>query len=132
MKKEVKVVDGTPEKRLFWSIISDYELKTSVCELIDNALDIWLKGGKSDSLTIKLVLDCDRQLIRIQDNAGGVPEGDHRVLVSPGGTLNSPDENIIGLFGVGSKRAVVALAEETKILTRHKDGPSYEIDINQD
>lgn len=132
MKKEVKIVDGTPEKRIFWSIISDYNLMTSVCELIDNALDIWLKGGKSDSLTVKLVLDCDRQLIRIQDTAGGVPEGEHRVLVSPGATLNSPYDNIIGLFGVGSKRAVVALAEETKIITRHKDGPTYEIDINQD
>lgn len=132
MKKEVKIVDGTPEKRLFWSIISDYDLKTSMCELIDNALDIWLKSGKSDALTIKLDLDSDRQLIRIQDNAGEVPEGEHRVLVSPGGTLNNPDDNVIGLFGVGSKRAVVALAEETKILTRHKDGPSYEIDINQD
>ena len=103
---------------LFWSIISDYDLKTSICELVDNALDIWLKGGKSDTLKINRVLDCDRQLIRIQDTAGGVPEGEHRVLVSPGGTLNSPDENIIGLFGVGSKRAVVALAEETKIITQ--------------
>ena len=46
MKRESKLVDGTPNKRLFWSIMSDYTLKTAVCELIDNALDIWLKNER--------------------------------------------------------------------------------------
>jgi hypothetical protein len=27
-KTEVGPLDGTPEKRMFWSIISDYDLKT--------------------------------------------------------------------------------------------------------
>lgn len=34
-KQEFDIIDGTPEKRLFLSIISDYNLKTSLCELID-------------------------------------------------------------------------------------------------
>lgn len=131
MKRESKLVDGTPNKRLFWSIMSDYTLKTAVCELIDNALDIWLKNEKETFLRISIDLDYNRQLIRIQDCAGGVPEQDHQVLISPGASNNSPDENIIGLFGVGSKRAVVALAEEIKILSRHKDGQSYQIDIDK-
>jgi hypothetical protein len=130
MKREHKLVDGTPNKRLFWSIMSDYTLKTSICELIDNALDIWLKNGKATLLRIGIDLDYNRQLIRIQDCAGGVPETDHQMLISPGSSNNSPDENIIGLFGVGSKRAVVALAEEIKILSRHRDGKSYQIDID--
>ncbi len=36
---------------------------------------------------------------------------------------------MIGIFGVGSKRAVVALAEEVAIKTRHRSGDSFEIDI---
>lgn len=131
MKRERKTVDGTPNKRLFWSIISDYNLNTSICELIDNALDIWLKNERKMSLTIKIDLDWNRQLIRIQDCAGGVAEEELQVLVSPGASNNNPEENIIGLFGVGSKRAVVALAEDIKIFTRHKSNKSFEIDIDE-
>lgn len=39
MKRETKILDGTPSKRSFWAIINDYDLQTSICELIDNALD---------------------------------------------------------------------------------------------
>lgn len=132
MKRESKLVDGTPDKRLFWSIINDYSLKLSICELIDNALDIWLKNKKATDLCVKIDLDFNRQLIKIEDNAGGVAEEDLQMLISPGGSRNSPDENIIGLFGVGSKRAVVNLSEEIKILTRYKNGKSYQIDIDND
>src|SRR5205085_9646687 len=38
---------------------------------------------------------------------------------------------IIGFFGVGSKRAVVALAQDIKIFTRHEKGKSYQIDIDE-
>lgn len=131
MKRERKIVDGTPNKRLFWSIISDYNLKTAICELIDNALDIWLKNGKVNYLYIQIDLDWDRQIIRIEDCAGGVPENQHQVLISPGLSNNNPDENIIGFFGVGSKRAVVALAQDIKIFTRHGKGGSYQIDIDE-
>ena len=40
-KQQLEVVDGTPEKRLFLSIISDYDLRTGLCELVDNAIDPW-------------------------------------------------------------------------------------------
>ena len=32
-KQQLEVIDGTPEKRLFLSIISDYDLRTGLCEL---------------------------------------------------------------------------------------------------
>ena len=109
MKREAKILDGTPDKRLFWSIIQDYNLETSLCELVDNALDLYLRGKQLTPVFIKVFLDIDRQLIRIEDNAGGVPESQLDLLVRPGGTGNSRDQEGIGFFGVGSKRAVVAL-----------------------
>jgi len=130
MKRQTNIVDGTPNKRLFWSIISDYSLKTSICELIDNALDIWLKNGKKRNLNIDLRIDTQNSTIRIIDNAGGVKESDLGVLISPGASLNKPEENIIGLFGVGSKRAVVALAENIRIKTRHQRAKTFQIDID--
>lgn len=36
MKKEVDRVSAIPSKRLFWSIIADYDLNLSICELVDN------------------------------------------------------------------------------------------------
>ena len=32
-KREAGLLDGTPEKRMYWSIISDYDIKTGICEL---------------------------------------------------------------------------------------------------
>jgi DNA gyrase/topoisomerase IV subunit B len=71
IKTEIGPVDGTPEKRMFWSIISDYDLKTGLCELIDNALDIWISGDKKKIQTIEIDLDVDQQLISVKDNVGG-------------------------------------------------------------
>ena len=46
MKKEVDTIDAVPSKRLFLSIIADYDLNRSICELIDNALTFGLKVEK--------------------------------------------------------------------------------------
>lgn len=131
-KREAGLLDGTPEKRLYWSIISDYDIKTGICELIDNAIDLWMATKPRPALAIDLILDAERQLIQIKDTAGGVKEEDLRLLIAPGASKNSPDSETIGIFGVGSKRAVVALAETTIIKTRYRDSKSYQIDITKD
>jgi hypothetical protein len=130
MKQQTKQLDGTPSKKLYWSIISDYNLRTALCELIDNALDIWLKADKATHLQIEIKLDYEQQTICIVDSAGGVPEAHLEFLIAPGGSNNSRDENVIGIFGVGSKRAVVALAQDIRIKSRHKNEKSFQIEID--
>lgn len=131
-KQEFDIIDGTPEKRLFLSIISDYNLKTSLCELIDNAIDIWMANQKKTAIEIQLTLDSERQLITIKDNAGGVPKEKLRLLIAPGASGNKYNQEYIGIFGVGGKRAGVALGEHVEIRTRYKKAGSYQIDINND
>lgn len=131
-KRESHVLNGTPDKRLFWSIINDYDLKTALCELADNAVDLWFSKKPRGSLIISIGLDYERQLISYSDNAGGVAEADLRLLISPGGSNNNPDAASIGVFGVGSKRAAVALAETIQIKTRHESGKTFQIDIDKD
>ncbi len=75
-KTEIGPLDGTPDKRMFWSIISDYDLKTGLCELVDNALDPWMIGNRKSPLAIDIKLDANRQLIVVAFNAGGVKQ-DH-------------------------------------------------------
>jgi len=128
-KTEIAPIDGTPVKRMFWSIIRDYNLKTALCELVDNALDQWKLANRNKPLAISVNLDVDRQLISVSDNAGGVKRDELRLLVVPGGSRNDPAAELIGIFGVGSKRAGIALAEQIVIKTRFSGEQSSELDI---
>jgi hypothetical protein len=131
-KTEIGPIDGTPEKRMFLSIISDYDLKTGLCELIDNAIDLWMRDARREPLRITITLDADRQLIIVQDDAGGVQHDELRLLIAPGGSRNNPDEEVIGIFGVGGKRASIALGEHVEIKTRYKKKDTYQVDITKD
>jgi hypothetical protein len=125
-------IDGTPAKRLFLSIISDYDLQTGLCELIDNAIDMWVTNGKPGGFKVFVELDVGRQLISVSDNAGGVREKDLRLLVAPGASSNDDASAVIGIFGVGGKRAGVALGELVEIRTRYKNEQTFQIDINNE
>ena len=52
---------------MFWSIISDYDLKTGLCELIDNAIEFGSADHKSKPPRIEVTLDAERQLISVKD-----------------------------------------------------------------
>jgi DNA topoisomerase VI subunit B len=114
MKKEVDKLNATPSKRIFRSIIADFDLNRSVCELVDNGLDVWVKGKKAKSISISITLDKTQQTITVEDNAGGLPKADLRYVVGPGETGTNPTDETIGIFGVGTKRAVVALAQDSQ------------------
>ncbi len=115
--KKLEPIDATPEKRIYASIIADYDIKKALCELIDNVLD----NGKMNSLpkvSININMHNPSQTVDILDNSGGVSE--LRNLISPGATGNISKEELIGMFGVGTKRATVALAKNICIKTRIK------------
>jgi hypothetical protein len=132
-KTELEAINGTPEKRLFLSIISDYDLQTGLCELVDNALDFWVNNNKKPAaLKVDITLDAVRQLIKVRDNAGGVRQDQLRLLVAPGASGNSEGRDVIGIFGVGGKRAGVALGERVEIRTRAKGDKSLQLDITND
>lgn len=130
MKNAIRDIQATPSKRLYLSIIADYHLEMALCELIDNAIDNWIFGQRSRALNISVELDYDRQTILVSDDSGGIKEEDIQLIVSPGQTREKDHDEIIGVFGVGSKRAVVALAEEVKIFTRHSSGKSILVEID--
>jgi len=131
IKTEIMPIDGTPEKRMFWSIISDYGLLTGLCELVDNAIDLWNTNQRKRALRVVIDLNTDQQVITVTDNAGGVTRENLRLLVAPGGSSNDPNAEVIGIFGVGSKRAEVALGETIQITTRHGTGDSFQLDVTK-
>lgn len=121
MKNKIQDIDATPSKRIYLSIISDYDLSLALCELIDNAIDAWTYNGQKKSLDVKINLNYQQQTIEVIDNSGGIPESEMKLVISPGESRNEIDKEVIGLFGVGSKRAVVALAQQIKIYSRYKN-----------
>jgi hypothetical protein len=130
MKKLVDTLDATPNKRLYSSIIVDYNLNTSVCELVDNVLDIWVIDKREKKVTIDISLDQEQQTMIVTDNAGGVNYDNLQLIVGPGQTGNLPSDETIGIFGVGSKRAVVALAQDIIISTRFNNDKTYQINYD--
>ena len=122
---------ATPSKRLFLSIIADYDLNRSICELVDNGLDVWVRGGRKSKIAIKVTLDGDQNTICVEDNAGGLPKSELQYIVGPGQTGSAPTDETIGIFGVGTKRAVVALAQDIKISTRFGNEQTYQVDFDE-
>jgi hypothetical protein len=125
-----KVLNATPEKRVFLSIIPEYDLRRSICELIDNAIDLWAKSKRTD-LKVTIVADERQQAISIQDNAGGIEESKLDHVVSPGKTSNDIHDEVIGYFGVGSKRAVIALSQDIEIHSRFEREKPYVVRLDE-
>ena len=123
MKTYIENTSAIPHKRSFLPIIADYDLNKSICELTDNVLDIWTKTKRKKPIRIDLDFDLNQQTICVTDNAGGIKKSELHFIVGPGHTGNRLEDETIGIFGVGSKRAVVALAQDIKIKTRYQYCP---------
>lgn len=130
MKNLIQDIDAVPSKRIYLSIIADYHTKIALCELIDNAIDNWIFNKKKSNLSVNVDLNFSQQIIKVTDNSGGVKDSDMHLIVSPGNSKNTAFDNTIGLFGVGSKRAVVALAENIRIYSRYKKGKTLHVEID--
>ena len=123
--------NAIPEKRVFLSIISEYDLNRSICEMIDNAIDHWMKNTRATTLKINIKFDQFQRTITIEDNSGGVEESNLDHLISPGKTSNEINEEVIGYFGVGSKRSMIALSEDIIIHTRFKNNKAFSLHIDE-
>jgi hypothetical protein len=123
MKREVDNLNAVPSKRIYRSIIADYNLNTAISELVDNVLDSRGRHKLRRKVEVTIEMDLDDQSITITDNAGGLAEAELSKLISPGSSLDAGDGGTIGIFGVGSKRAVVALARDIKVKTRSGEAP---------
>jgi hypothetical protein len=130
MKEKIDTLDAIPSKRLFLSIIADYNLERSICELVDNGLDVWVRAGRKRPVTICVKLNVEQQTITVKDDAGGLRKDDLAFVVAPGQTGTQPSDETIGIFGVGTKRAVVALAQDIKITTRFPKEKTHRIEFD--
>lgn len=132
MKRLAGSVEGTPEKRSYLAIIKEYNLEIGVCELIDNAIDTWISRGRIEPLKIKIEVDPQESRLTVEDNAGGVDESKLHNLIRPGASEIDGNQATIGFFGVGSKRAAVALAKRIRFTTRAGSGKTFFLEYDED
>jgi len=130
VKTFIETLDATPSKRLYDSIIADYDLNKAITELIDNPLDVWTKTGKARYVKVEVILDVSQQSIIVKDNAGGIKKEELSYVIAPGHTSNDNESHTIGIFGVGCKRAVVHLAQDIKISTGERKQKTYIVEFD--
>jgi len=132
MKIEKGTLKATPTKRTFQSIMADYNLNSAICELIDNALDLWVDNGKKKPVNVTIDLDNKQQTIVVKDNVGGIKEKELVHIVGLGRTGNDPGAESIGIFGVGTKRAVVYLAQDISITSRYSKKGTFRVEFGDE
>lgn len=123
-------IDATPSKNIYSSIIADYDINRSISELIDNALDEAIRS-KRKKVEIIVDFNTDRNLIQVIDNAGGLSREEMHLVVGPGHSKYT-DDMVIGMFGVGSKRAAVAIASDIRVISRKGESNGYYVHYDDD
>jgi hypothetical protein len=122
-------IDATPDKKILQSIASDIDLKKGVLELVDNGIDEW-KLRRNPSLTVELTFDVSNKRLSYSDNAGGIKEENLNMIIQPGGTTRKPEDVSIGEFGIGSKRAIVALSAQAEVVSRFESKGTFKIVVD--
>jgi hypothetical protein len=121
------IISALPSKRIYRSIMQDYNLLTAVCELIDNVIDNWKNNWKK-SVLIDIEFDIRTSTIIIFDNSWWIENLEH--IIAPWKTWNTWNDEIIGIFWVWSKRAAIALAKHVRFRTFFKKPLYIEYDEN--
>jgi Histidine kinase-, DNA gyrase B-, and HSP90-like ATPase len=129
MKKEIDKLNVPPSKRIFHSMIADYDLNRSDCELVDNGLDVRVRGKRARAINVNITLDRTQQTIIVEDDAGGLAKADLRYVVGPGETGRNPtDETFWDLRSrhqKGSGGAGPGLSKSPPDFRRSKPTKSY-------
>ncbi|WP_435159838.1 ATP-binding protein [Haladaptatus sp. DFWS20] len=123
MSKGDETYDLAPSKQTYRSLKSDVNPISSVKELVDNVLDNWRRAGKSGDfdLTIDIDIDFDAGTFRIEDDSGGISDGDISKIFALGESTNSDVSWSIGAYGMGAKKAIVRLGRKATIKSRMRD-----------
>ncbi len=130
--KYIEDLDVTPDKQVLISISKDIDLYKGICEMIDNSIDIWILNGKDKNLFIDIFLDQTENTVIYDDNAGGIKEKILPMIVQPGGTERTLEEETIGIFGVGAKRALIALSKNSETISHYPGEETYKIILLED
>tara|TARA_R110002096_G_scaffold34683_1_gene98885 strand:- start:1080 stop:2504 length:1425 start_codon:yes stop_codon:yes gene_type:complete len=135
-KKVQDMAAAMPTKQFFVSMLTrDISLADAILDLVDNCLDGALRfaeDGKVDYSKhfVKIVLN--EEYFSIDDNCGGVPRDIAKNYAFKMGRETDDerdsDDETIGMYGVGMKRAIFKMGRDAKVRTRSGNG-AFEVPI---
>lgn len=128
-----------PTKQFFVSMLTrDIGLADAILDLVDNCLDGALRSSGADPVdyskyTVKIIMESAR--FCIEDNCGGIPRDVARHYAfkmgrDPDDTRDADNETI-GMYGVGMKRAIFKMGRGAIVKTRHNED-AFEVNITSD
>jgi hypothetical protein len=128
-----------PTKQFFVSMLTrDIKLEDAILDLLDNCLDGALRAAGEDRVDYskhKVSITMGKTFFQIEDNCGGIPR---EVAVNyafkmgrdSDDTRDSENETI-GMYGVGMKRAIFKMGETASVLTVN-GGDAFDVMISPD
>ena len=133
-KTKLETVNAAPDKRSLREASRDFTLTLTTAELIDNAIDRFLKDHPTEEDTLEIDISFDRVMNACvyEDNAGGFRKDDLANFFKPGGTDNSSTGWSIGSYAWGAKKARSALADAVELISRTSSGPACFASIDGD
>lgn len=128
-----------PTKQFFVSMLTrDISLADAILDLVDNCLDGALRSADGDEVDysqhfVKITLE--NEFFGIEDNCGGIPRDVAKNYAfkmgrEPDDDRDSENETI-GMYGVGMKRAIFKMGREAKVKTLFVDD-GFEVPITSD
>ncbi len=123
-------INVTPSKHIYDALVQDIDTNRAISDLIDNAMDNWKVQGLQAPLQIEI--ETGENSIVIKENSGGINLDTLPLLLMPGGTNRTGGEGIIGIWGVGAKRALFSLGRRFVLSTRKAGNQGLVLDIGED
>ena len=129
-------VDATPVKSFFIEMLTrDIDLVDAILDLLDNCVDGILRtkrksSGETPYKGFKAEIKFDENSFSISDNCGGIPWELSEYAFRMGNARDNREPNLpmIGVYGIGMKRAIFKIGKRCLISTRNQED-CYEVEI---
>lgn len=120
-----EMIDATPTKTLFVDILTrDISVKSCILDLIDNAVDSYIRKDINDRRKIKITIT--KEKFEIVDYCGGIGK---KMLINEvfrfGAEDLEKDKYTLGVYGIGLKRAILKLGKDISLKT--DDGKEFSL-----
>lgn len=110
-------IDLSPDKQIYRSAAVDVSPVDAVEELVDNALDNWMRMSQRVD-NIRIDIEAEDGYTRVTDNTGGLSRDRIKYLFALGRTFQHEVDGAIGAYGIGAKKAIVRLGDERTVKSR--------------
>ena len=133
-------VKSSPVKRFFVEMLTkDINLEDAIMDLVDNSIEGMMRQelikGKIPDDGFFISISFDKDYFKIEDNCGGIERKiaqDYAFRMGRVKDRNFEDIYGLGMFGIGMKRAMFKIGEDSEVISQYGDEKPYTVVINKE